>query len=98
MVRIPEALVVFAARLFHRSEYHGHQGYQHHVACGTGAGAEVGEQEAFDACLRGDGETRKVDPVGDGVDPGEEDDGPGGEFVEGDVFVKVDDAVQRGFT
>jgi len=43
-------------------------------------------------------ETGKVYPVGDGVKPGEEDDGPGYEFVESDVFVKVDDAVERGAT
>ena len=35
-----------------------------------------------------------VVPVGDGVDPGEEDDGPGDELVEGDVLVELDDAVE----
>ena len=92
-MNVPEPFKVFATGFFNCSEDHGHEGDEHDVACCTRAGAEVGKEPPFDASIRGDGETGKVYPMGNGVDPCEEDDGPGYEFVQSDVFVEIDDAV-----
>lgn len=96
VVRVPEALIVCAARLLDGGENNGHQGDKHDVSRPSGSGDQVGEEEADEAQVVRGRETAQVDPVGDGVDPGEEDDGPGDKHVEGDVLVELDNAVQRG--
>jgi len=98
MVHIPEPFVVFPTRFFDGGEHHSHECYQHDIACCTRSSAKVDDEPAFEPEIFGHGETGKVYPVGNSVDPREEDDGPGDEFVEGDVLVKVDDAVERGTT
>jgi hypothetical protein len=94
MVYIPEPFVVLSSRFFHGSEYHGHERYHHDVAGRAGTGTEVDDKPAFETEVFGHGETGKVNPVGDGVDPGEKHDGPSDEFVESNVFVEINDAVE----
>ena len=94
MVDGPEALVIGPPRLFDRGEEHGHQGEEHHVAGPAWACEEVDLEEASEAKFLFGGKLGEVVPVGDGVDPGEEDKGEGDEFMEGDVLVERDNAVE----
>lgn len=94
VVRVPEALVVGAARLLDRRDDHAHEGEQHHVAGPAGARGKVGEQPAVEAQVVLGRHLGKVVPVGNGVHPRPKDNGPGGRDVKGDVLVKLDDAVE----
>lgn len=92
---IPETLVICTARLLNGGEDHGHQSNKHDITGPSGPSDQVGKEEADEAKVVGGRETAQVDPVSDGVDPGEEDDGPSNKLVEGDVLVELDDSVQR---
>lgn len=94
MMRIPKPFKIRPPIFLRRGPSHGHQSDQHDVACPAGAGEQIGADEALETEAIYGGEFGEVVPVGDGVDPGEEDDGPADEFVEGDVFVEGNDAVE----
>ncbi|KAJ3560813.1 hypothetical protein NPX13_g9178 [Xylaria arbuscula] len=73
-----------------------HVGDEHDVSRPSGARGQVGGQEAVEAEVVLGGHLRKVVPMRNGVNPREEDNGPGRRDVEGDVLVELDDAVERG--
>jgi hypothetical protein len=98
VVRVPETLKVGTTRLLSSCDGNGHERKQHDITTPSGTGGEVGEDEAHEAQLVDGGKLGEVVPMGDGVDPGEEDDGPGNQLVEGDVLVKGNDVVERGAT
>ena len=98
VVRVPEALVVCAARLLDRGDHHARQRDQHDVASPTRAGDEVGQKPAVDAEVVLGCDLGKVVPVGNGVHPRPEEDGPCCCDMEGDVLVELDDAVQRSLS
>lgn len=95
VVRVPEALVVGAPRLLDRRQHHAHERHEHDVPAPPGTRRQVGGEKSVEAEVVLGRDLREVVPVRDGVDPGEEDDGPRRRDVEGDVLVKLDDAVQR---
>lgn len=95
VVGVPEALVIRPSRLLDRRHDHAHEGQQHDVARPSRTRCKIGEQPAVEAQLVLDGDLGKVVPVGNGVDPGPKDDGPGGGDVESDVLVELDNAVER---
>ena len=98
MVRVPEALKVSPTSLLHRKPDNDSQGEPHDPSGDPRAGCEIGQQEddepLFGGLCRLDSEVGKVEHVGDGVNDGPEDDGPGGSLVESDVLVEWDDVVQ----
>jgi hypothetical protein len=98
VVRVPEALKVGTTRLLGGGDGDGHEGEQHDVSTPSGTGSKVGKDEAHEAQLVEGGKPGEVVPMGNGVDPGEEDDGPGNQLVEGDVLVKGNNVVQRRAT
>lgn len=95
VVRVPEALVVGAPRLLDRRQHHAHERHEHDVAAPPGPGRQVGGEKSIEAEVVLGRDLREVVPVRDGVDPGEEDDGPRRRDVEGDILVELDDTVQR---
>lgn len=98
VVRVPESLVVGASGLLNRGEDHAHEGNQHHVSSPARARGKVGKQPAVDSKVVLGRHLGKVVPVGNGVHPREEDNGPGRRDVEGDVLVELDDAVERSLS
>lgn len=96
VVRVPEALEIGAARLFDRGGYHGHECSEHHVAGPARSCNKVGKQPAFEAEVVLCRQLSEIVPVGNRVDPGEEDNGPRYGLVESDVLVELYDAIQRG--
>lgn len=74
MMHIPESLEICATGFLDGGEDHCHERDEHDVACCSWSRAEVCEEETYDAGFSGYGEAGKVYPVGDGVDPGKEDD------------------------
>ena len=54
----------------------------------------VGEKEPFESKVVLGRELGVVVPVGDGVNPREENNGPGNQLVECNVLIKLDDAVE----
>ena len=99
MVRVPEALKVGPTPLLNRKPDHDSERKPHDPTGDTRASCEVCQQEDDEPLLgrvcRRNGEVCKVEHVGDGVNDGPEDDGPGGGLVEGDVLVEGNDVVQR---
>lgn len=74
MVYIPKPFKVFPTRFLKGRKHHGHQCNQHDVPGCAGAGTKIDDKPAFESEVFGHGETGKVYPMGDGVEPGEEDD------------------------
>lgn len=95
VVGVPESLKVRSSRLLHGGENHAHQRNEHDIARPSWPRHKVGYQPAVDAQLVLDSDLRKVVPMGNGVDPGPEDNGPGGDDVEGDVLVELENSVER---
>lgn len=98
MVRIPEAFELRATMFLSSRPAHGRQRDEHNVAAPSGARGEIGDEEADEAEAVDLGEDPEISPMGDGVEPGEEEDGPADELVEGDIFVEGNDAVEWGAT
>lgn len=98
MVRIPEAFELRATMLLSSRPAHGCQRDEHNVAAPSGSRGEIGDEEADEAEAVDLGEDPEISPMGDGVEPGEEEDGPADELVEGDIFVEGNDAVEWGAT
>lgn len=98
MVGVPETLKVSPTPLLHRKPDHNPQGEPHDPPRDPRPGCEVGQQKDNEPLLgricRRNSEICKVKHVGNCVDDGPEDDGPGGGLVEGDVLVEGDDVVQ----
>lgn len=88
MVHVPETLEVCATSLFRRRERDGHQTEQHNVTTPTGTRCEVGQDETHESELVACREPGEIVPVSNRVDPGEENNGPSDELVEGDVLVE----------
>jgi hypothetical protein len=95
VVRVPEALELGSSVLLGCSPAHGRERNQHDVASPPRASCKVCEEEAYEAELVGLGEHPQIPPMRNRVDPGEEQDGPPDQLVEGNVLVERDDAVQR---
>lgn len=87
VMAVPESFEIGAALLFNGCPYHPAKSDQHDVSRPTWASDEIGENEAHEAKLVLGGEASKVVPMSDGVTPGEEEDGPSSQLVEGDVLV-----------
>lgn len=98
VVSVPESLIIGTAGLLDRGEDHTHERDQHDIASPAGSGDKVGQQPAVDSEVVLGGDLSKVVPVGNSVDPREEDNGPSGGDVEGDVLVELDDSVERSLT
>lgn len=98
VVRVPESLVVGSACLLHTGDDHARQGDEHNVTCPARSRHQVSEQEAVDTKVVLGRNLGKVIPVSDGVNPAEEENGPGDSNVEGDVLVELNDAVERRLT
>ena len=90
VVHVPEAFKVCATSLFRCRECDGHQTDQHDITTPTGTSSKVGEDEAHESEVVDGREPGKIVPMGNGVDPGEEDNGPSDKLVKGDVLVKGD--------
>ena len=93
VVGVPESLKVGPSRLLHGGKHDSHERNQHNVSAPSGPRQQIRANEAFEPELLPGGKSGQVIPVRNGVDPGEEDNGPSDEFVEGDVLVERDDAV-----
>lgn len=93
VMSIPESLKVGPSRFLHGREHHRHKRNQHNVSAPPGPRQEISSNEAFEANSVHGGEFGQIVPVCDGVDPGEKDNGPADEFVEGDVLIEGDDAI-----
>lgn len=95
VVRIPESLVVRSSRLLVRCHHHAAERDQHDIPRPTRARRQVGHQPSVETQVVLAGDQPEVDPMGDRVDPGEEEDRPSRRDVEGDVLVELYDSVQR---
>ena len=101
VVRVPEPLEVGAATLLDREPDHDPERGGHDPASSSGPGDEVRGNEGEDLLARGlcigvdHGKLGEVDHVGDDVNDGEDDDGPGDSLVERDVLVERDERVER---
>lgn len=95
VMSVPEALIVSTSRLFDRGDDHSHERSQHDVSSPARTRHKVGQQPSVDAQVILGGDLSKVDPMGNRVDPREEDDGPCRGDVEGDILVELDDSVER---
>lgn len=98
VMRIPETLVVSTSRLLHASYHHAGQGQQHDVAGPTRSRHQVGQEEAVNSQVVLGGNLSQVVPVGNSVDPAEEENRPGRRNMKGDVLVELDDTVKWGLT
>jgi hypothetical protein len=96
MVSIPKSLIVLSTGFLERRENHHHESDEHNVSRCTWSRPEIDEEESLDSGFRSDCEACKVYPVSNCMNPCEEDDRPCDEFVERDIFVKVDDTVKMG--
>lgn len=100
MVRIPEAFKVSTATLLNREPDHDAKSNRHNPSRRTRTGREVCCKESNDTLSRGDcirvchRELVEVDHVSSNVHEREEDNRPGGRFVEGDVLVEGNNVVQ----
>lgn len=90
VVHVPETLKVCATSLFRCRDRNRHQTDQHDITTPTGTSSKVGEDETHEPEIVDGREAGKIVPVSNGVDPGEEDNGPSDKLVEGDVLVKGD--------
>ena len=96
---IPESFVIGCANLLSAKEYHDSKTSGHDPTSDTGTRGEIDAKERHEAltgcCGSGisHGKPVKVYHVGQNVDNGEADYGPGGNFVESDVFIEGDDIV-----
>lgn len=76
VVRVPEALEVCTSRFLCRRECDRHECHQHNISTPARASRKVGQNEAHESEVVARRESRKIVPVGNGVDPGEKDDRP----------------------
>lgn len=95
VVGVPEALKVRTPRLLRSCECDRHQSHEHDISTPARASREVGQDEAHESEVVTSSESGKVVPMRNGVDPGEEDDGPRDQLVESDVLVERNDIVER---
>lgn len=75
MVHRPETLVICSARFLNRRKDHSHESYQHDITRPARTRLEIGQKPAFEAKLLFGRQLGEVVPMGDGMDPGKEDDG-----------------------
>jgi len=98
MVGVPEAFIVSPTPPLNRKPDHNPQAEPHDPSGDTRTSCEVGQQKDNEPLLgricRRNGEVRKVDHVGKGVNDRPEDEGPCGGLVESDVLVEGNDIVQ----
>lgn len=87
-MHVPETFKVCATSLFRCRERDSHQTDQHNVTTPTGTRRKVGQDEAHETQLIACREPGEIVPVSNGVNPGEEYNGPSHELVEGDVLVE----------
>ena len=97
MVGIPESFEIGTSEPFHRSDRNKHQCNQHDISTPSRTGQEVSCEEAFKSQVVDRCKPCQVIPMRNSVHPGEEDDGPSDEFVEGNVLVEWNNAVQWRF-
>jgi len=97
MVCVPKSFEVGASEPLHRSDRNKHQCSQHDISTPSRPSQEVCCKEAFKSQVVDRCELCQVVPMRNGVHPGEEDDGPSDELVEGNVLVEWNDAVQWRF-
>lgn len=93
MVPVPKDLKLLRPDRGHGGDDHDNEDHQHDVA---GESWSRDKHQVPKVVLDGVGlgQFVKVEVMGDGVDQGEEDDGPGDGLVEGDGLVKGHDSVQ----
>lgn len=80
MMRVPEALEVRSPGLLLGGEDHGHQSCKHDVTTPSRTCREVCEDETHEAEILLGRELSEVIPMRNGVDPGEENDRPRGDW------------------
>jgi hypothetical protein len=95
VMRVPEALKVSSACVLGGCECNCVQSDEHDISTPARSSRKVGQDEAHESKVVTGRESREVVPMGNGVEPGEEDDGPGDQLMEGDVLVEGNDIVQR---
>lgn len=98
VVSIPESLKVGSSWFLNCRKDHGHERNKHDISSPSWSRNKVGLEPSSEAESLLDGELGKVVPMSDGVKPGEENERPGGELVEGDVLVEWDDTVERSLS
>ena len=94
VVRVPESFELSSSRFLGCCPGHGGQGDQHDISTPSRPSSKVGDEESDEAELVDLGEYPQIPPMRNGVQPGEKDDGPPDQFVEGDVLVEGNDAVE----
>ncbi len=95
VVGVPEALKVRTSHLFDRSNHHTHQSSQHDVSSPSWASDKVGHKPSSKTQIILRSNLRKVVPMRKSVYPREEDNRPSGSHVECNVFVELDDTIER---
>lgn len=98
MVHVPETFEVGATSLLRSRDSDRHERSQHNVTTPSRSSCKVGKDKAHESQVIGSRKLGKVVPMGDSVDPREEDDRPGDQLVEGDVLVERNNVVQRRTT
>lgn len=93
VVGVPESFVVGATRLLHGGQDHGGDDNDEDVAAPARTGLEVELRKALESNVVLRRELGNIVQMGDGVQPGEEEDRPRHELVEGDVLIELDDPV-----
>jgi hypothetical protein len=95
VVRVPESFEICPLLLLHCGPSHECERDYKDVSRPSRTSQKVQLDESFKANLVDGRKSGHVVQMGDGVNPGKEHDGPGSQFMEGDVFVKRNDAVER---
>ena len=94
MMSIPEPLEVRPSEPLKRRSHHGSQREEHDIPGPARTRLDIGQQKALKAKAILRRELAVVVPMSERVEPAEEENRPGDEFVEGDVLVELNDAVQ----
>lgn len=95
MMHVPKLLKFGTSKLFNRCGSHQHQASKHYIPRPARAGSEISSKKPFETLLVLGGKLGKIVPMCERMDPGKEDNRPSHKLMEGDVFIKLYDAVQR---
>lgn len=98
VVCIPESFVVGSSGFLHRGDNHTHQCNEHDIASPSRARDKVGKKPSVNTEFVLDCDLSEVVPMSDCMHPRPKDNRPSCGDVEGDVLVKLNDAVQRSLS
>ena len=98
MMSVPKAFKVLSPESLYRGCEHKHQTCKHDIAGPARACDKITQQPSLKTKIVLSSELSIIVPVCNGVYPAEENNGPGDQFVECDVLIKLNDTIQGRLT